>query len=287
MKNKVVTIVSIILILLAIICFGYIFINSIGSGDIEKPREIEEGNKDDDNSDTNQTDKGQNVVVGSRLGVQLQNKIKYSNLFSELITKELDEKGISDKMKILTAINRIVSEEVYQDYIEYSPNYISSYVSEANVLKVVADTFDNQKIKEHSNVMNEGSYDAENHNYIIVPIRHPGESQNYTIEVPYKITKYSDRMELVAYRIYGTRITRMEDEENKIINYLYYDNTRSLVISSMQGEDIFNEFSQIEYIRNMIHEKSIDTTYVDKVVYVFGIEDDGMKLKEYKKDTSN
>jgi len=80
MRNKTITIVCTILILSAVICFGYIAINS----KVKENKKAEE--KTEENVPVNEEvvereERGQNINVNSRIGIQLKELIKYFFIF--------------------------------------------------------------------------------------------------------------------------------------------------------------------------------------------------------------
>ena len=110
MKNKVITSVCVILAFAAIGCFGYIFLNSNN----EAPVVNNNNNNNQQQQEpvqqevpTNREEKGQNIVVTSRIGVQLTEQIKYSELYSNSIVEEMDTNGLSSKAKILVSKKNI------------------------------------------------------------------------------------------------------------------------------------------------------------------------------------
>ena len=123
MKNKVVTIVCVILMILAIVCFGYIFINS----KTKEKKQEEKENEVVENVDpevVEREERGQNVNVNSRIGLELKELIKYSELYSNDITNKLDEIGVDSQSKLLVVLDNIYRIAEYQKYLEYSEEYI-------------------------------------------------------------------------------------------------------------------------------------------------------------------
>ena len=99
MKSKVVTIVCCILIILAIICFGYIFLNS--NKKVEENTNVNNEQEEEENTEVVQREeRAKNVVVNSRIGNQLTEHINIQ-IYIQIEYKELDENGLSDKANCL------------------------------------------------------------------------------------------------------------------------------------------------------------------------------------------
>lgn len=280
MKSKVVTIVCCVLIILAIICFGYIFFNS--SDKEEKSKEQEPQVVEENDEIVQREERAKNVVVNSRIGVQLTNLIKYSNIYSDRIIDELDESGLSDKAKLLIALDKLNREDEYQDLMSYPEDYSTTYVTGENMQKILDDIFYNSDVNYMS--IEEGmDYDSTNNIFTLIHIGYEGSSFSYTLEIPYQILQYSDRIELEAYRIYVTKNIQMQDIIANVSNDLYYDKTKSILAITLNDEVLGMESQQVEYVKELIDNGSIDKNKLERVQYIFKNNNDSYKIESFKK----
>ncbi len=279
MKSKVVTILCCVLIILAIICFGYIFLNSSDKEEENKgqePQTVEENNEV-----VEREERAKNVVVNSRIGVQLTNSIKYSNIYSNRIIDELDENGLSDKAKLLIALDKLYREEEYQNLMSYPEDYSSTYVTGENMQKILDDTFCNSDVN-YMSIEQSLEYDSTSNVFTLVHIGYEGSSFNYTLEIPYQILQYSDRIELDAYRIYVTKNVQMQDITSNISNNLYYDKSKSVLAITLNDDVLGIESEQINYIKELIDNGSIDKNSLETVRYTFKNNNDSYKIDSFK-----
>lgn len=281
MKNKVITIVCVILIFAAIGCLGYIFLNANNNeepviennagNNMQQQEPIEE-------EQSNTEDKGQNVVVTSRIGTQLTEQIKYSDLYSNMIIEEMDLNGLSSKAKILMAIDKTYRKADYQQYRQDTEDFSSTYISLANMNKIISDTFVNTNL-ENISVDSVTEYDSQTQQFNLLSMGFQAGTLNYTLEIPYKITEYSDRIELLAYRIYVTKSVEMIDIQTNVKNEVYYDKTKSILALTETDDSIFNE----EYIKSKIEDKTIDTNNLEQVKYTFKQVEGIYKIENFSK----
>ena len=126
-------------------------------------------------------------------------------------------------------------------------------------------------------------YDNSNNLFTLVHIGYEGTSFNYTLEIPYQILQYSDRIELQAYRVYITKNVQMQEITSNISNNLYYDKSKSLPAITLNDEVLGMESEQIEYIRGLIEEGTLDKNKLESVQYTFKNNNDIYKLDGFKK----
>ena len=281
MKNKAVTIVCCILIILAIICFGYIFLNS--NKKVEENTNVNNEQEEEENTEVVQREeRAKNVVVNSRIGNQLTEHINYSNIYSDRIVNELDENGLSDKAKLLIALDKLYRKADYQNLMSYPEDYSATYITGENMQKILDDTFYNSNTN-YMSIEESLEYDNSNNLFTLVHIGYEGASFNYTLEIPYQILQYSDRIELQAYRIYITKNVQMQEITSNITNNLYYDKAKSVLALTLNDEKLGMESGQIEYIRELIENGTIDESILESVQYIFKNNNDIYKLDSFKK----
>lgn len=283
MKNKAITIVCVILIIAAVVCFGYIFLNS--NEDIETPNQDEQPvieQPQEEPEVEGREEKGQNIIVTSRIGVQLRELIRLSNMHSNSVIEELDKNGLTDQAKILFGLDKVFRKDEYMSYAEYSDEYSNTYITAQNMHTVINNTFIDSEITDVS-VGDTLPYDEATKCYIVPSIGYAGGTFGYTVEVPYKITEYSDRTELLAYRVYITKTVEMQDDVATIKNEIFYDKEKSLSALVITDASLDNEANQANYLKNKIDDKTIDSANLESVQYTFKVEDDGYKISEFKK----
>lgn len=125
----------------------------------------------------------------------------------------------------------------------------------------------------HGNVVGENTYDKENENYVVMPIGFAGESIDFTLEVPYEIKEYNDRVEVSFYRVYCNQYTDTESIEGKMYTKLYYDKNRTIEIENTDSEEMLDPETQATYITNKIDNGSIDKLKLETKVYTLKNED--------------
>ena len=281
MKNKVVTAVCIILVLLAIICFGYIFLN-MNKGKNEKKEEQVEENVEDNQEIIEREERGQNIIVTSRIGVQLKELIKLSEIYSNTVINELDQNGVDNKAKILFALDKVFRKPEFVEYVEYSETYSSTAIAAENIKKIIDDTFVDSDLTLTSidGVVN---YDEASQFFIIPPIGLEGGTLEYTVEVPYKITEYEDRIELLAYRLYITKKVEMNEAVSISQDEIYYDKAKTNLALIINDGSLETQTDQIDYLKSKIDEQSIDVNNLQSVKYTFKNEDEKYKIVNFEK----
>lgn len=281
MKNKTITIVCTVLIICAIICFGYIAINSKVKEN-KKAEERPEENLPVNEEVIEREERGQNINVNSRIGLQLKELIKYSEIYSSDITNELDRNGISDKVKLLSTLDKIYRKDEYKQYLQYSEEYNSSYILPENMNTAISQTFVDSTITEKQ-IEDILSFDENTNSYVIIPRGFATGSIGYVLEVPYKVTEYSDRIEMLAYRVYVTKNIAMEAIESSINISLYYDKAKSSLAYSEAKDIDFLEVDELEYVKTIIDEGKIESNNLQTVKYIFTHEDSQYRIKNFEK----
>ncbi len=281
MKNKAVTTVCVILTVLAVICFGYIFINFI-------LKDKEETNNENVNVEQNddiekREERSQNIILTSRIGIQLKELINYSNVYANNIIDELDTNNLSDRAKLLIALDKSFRKEQYQHFVNYSDQYQNTYITKQNMQSIINDIFYNKEITDNSS--NETIiYDAVSDVYVVIQDELNRNSISYPLEVPYKITEYEDRAELLAYRLYITNNQNQgEDGVPDITSYVYYDKLQEQFAYSTKDLQLADENSQVDYLYNLIENNEIDKNSIQTVKYIFKKDQDMYKLDEFNK----
>ena len=282
MNKKVVNIVCIVLCVIAVLCIIFILVNTLISNNETVESEVQpQDNVVVEEEQNERQERGQNVNVNSRIGLQLKELITYSEVYSNSIINELDDYGLTNNAKLLIALDKISRKEEYQSFMQYSDEYNSTYILPENMNTVLASTFADTTItnREITDVL---SYDTSTNAYIILPRGFANGVMEYTLEIPYKITEYSDRIELLAYRVYITKNVQMQDIETTVKNDLYYDKSKSVLIMSLTDESVFNDSTQNDYIKTQIDNGVIDTANLESVKYTFTKTDSQYRISNFE-----
>lgn len=282
MNKKVVNIVCIVLCVIAVLCVIFILVNTLITGNENVESEVQPIDETVvEEGENERQERGQNVNVNSRIGLQLKELISYSEIYSNTIINELDDYGISNNAKLLIALDKISQNPEYQSFMQYSEEYNSTYILPENMNTVLSDTFSDITItnREISDVL---SYDEATDAYIILPRGFANGVMEYTLEIPYNITEYSDRIELLAYRIYITKNVQMQDVETTVKNDLYSDKSKSILIMSLTDESVFNDTTQNDYIKEQIDSGVIDTANLESVKYTFTKVDSQYRISSFE-----
>ncbi len=293
MQNKTVNIVIGILIAAAVICFVYIFGSSILSNkEKNKPKDEIEDVVDENEEDINErAERGQNVVLNSRIALPVKELIKYSEIYSNSIIDYLDKNGVGDEAKLLIGLDKIYRLADYNEYLRYSDEYNSTYIVPDEMNIVLKDSFADPAVKS-KNVDEILNYDEATNAYVIVPRGFPTGEINYTYEIPYKITEFPDRLELLAYRLYAKKIIVMEEVQSNQKVELYLDKEQNTIVYTIENDSNFTDNNQQDYIRDKINAGAIDKAQLSEVKYTFEKVDNEYRISKFEKvektqDTDN
>lgn len=277
MKNKAVTTVCAVLIVLAVICFGYIFINSLVK---EKKAEKKEEDIEQEQEVVEREERSQNIVLTSRVGAQLKELINYSNVYANNIVDELDNNGLSDRAKLLISLDKSYRKEQYQSFVNYSEQYQNTYITRANMQSIINDIFYNKEIKDNSS-QETVIYDAISDVYVVIQDELNKNGISYPLEVPYKITEYSDRAELLAYRVYVTNQYEESEDVPNITSSVYYDKLKQQLAYSTEDTQLVGADTQLDYLSNLINQNIIDKNKLQVVKYTYKKDETTYKISDF------
>ena len=278
MKRKAIIGVIIVLCVCGLACLGYIITNNIVNNEEPKNEIVNENtntdNSNENNSNTDTKNEYQNIVLNSRVGLRILEKFKISNIYSDMLYNEIDSNGLSNKAKLLfTYITIITDTDKYSGLLRVSEDYTGNYITKADFESVAKSLFGKDTKLTHGNVVGENTYDKENENYVVMPIGFAGESIDFTLEVPYEIKEYNDRVEVSFYRVYCNQYTDTQSIEGKMYTKLYYDKNRTIEIENTDSEEMLDPETQATYITNKIDNGSIDKLKLETKVYTLKNED--------------
>ena len=288
MNKKAVNVVVTIMVLLAAICVGYILINV---GKTEPQRKIKEEEEVQQEQEVVQRqERSQNILLNSRIGGQLTDLIRYSNLYSSKLVEELDANGFSNKFKILLAFDKILSREEYKDFIGYSEKFSNTYVLADNMKSTISNLFEDDKYTDE-NIGGVLYYDEETKSYAMITTGVQGFVEKFVVEVPFKIFEYSDRIELYTYRVYinqSVKTTTTEETtdangNNIIVTDIYYNPERTDKALSFEGMGEFNEANQIDFLKKQLDDGKIYEAKLEQIKYTIKQVDGKFKFSDYEK----
>lgn len=279
MNKKAITVVCTIMILLAAICVGYIVVNS---GKPMPQKKVQEEEVEQGKEPVQRQERSQNILLNSRVGGQLTNLIRYSNIYSSRLTEELDENGISNKFKILSAFDKIISREEYQEYVGYSETYSNTYVLASNMKKAISNLFMDDTYKDE-NISGVLYYDEETKSYAMITTGVQGVVEKFVVEVPFKIFEYSDRIELYAYRVYVNQSVQTVDDNDTVVTDIYYNSERTDKAMSFEGIGEFYESNQIEFLKKQLDDGKIYEAKLEQIKYTIKQDGNNFKFSGYEK----
>ena len=280
MNKKAITVVCAIGIILATICVVYIVMNS--EKQVLQKNVKEEEDVTQQQEVVQRQERSQNILLNSRVGGQLTNLIRYSNIYSSRLTEELDENGISNKFKILASFDKIVSREEYQDLIGYSETYSNTYVLASNMKKAISNLF-TEDIYTDENISGILYYDEETKSYAMITTGVQGVVEKFVVEVPFKIFEYSDRIELYAYRVYVNQSVQTIEDNDTIVTDIYYNVDRTDKALSFEGIGEFYESNQIEFLEKQLDEGKIYEAKLEQIKYIIKQDGSNFKFSGYEK----
>lgn len=277
MNKRAISVVCTVGIILALCCVIYIFLNF----EEDEPK-VEENVDTTEQEVVSRQERSQNIILTSRVGTKITELVRYPNKYSLKLTEELDENGVSNKYKILVAFNKILSKEEYQNLVGYSETYANTYVLSSNMQIAITDLFEDDSL---TNETVEGVlyYDAPTDSYAMITTGVQGYVEDFVVEVPYEITEYTDRYELLEYRLYVSQSVQNIEGEDTIVTDIYYDSDKTKNAISFSDNSVFYESNQVEYLQTKIADGSISESKLDSVKYIL-VEDNGTyKLSGYEK----
>lgn len=286
MNKKVIIIASLAILLL----FSAIFIGrklAIKNNEVIKESDalvnedsIKEDSKLKTENNVNNKDYS-NIVLDSKVGLELSNLIRVPNIYSEEYYKILDNYGLTNEAKKIFAYARIATDEDYKSYLRYSEKYVGSYITKKDLEEVLQKFFGKELNVEHSDIISDTIYDEENGNYIINAMGICGVDIKYTLDVPYKMLQYDDRIEVYVYRIYVTQ--NITDELSNVKNEIYSDAERNNKLFEITDTSLDNELTQSYELFNKINENYVDTSNLNTGIYTIKGIDSSMYIDNYKR----
>ena len=268
MNKKVGIVISVIVAAAVIFFLAVIILNQNSSKKDEKNNNTEQiENNSNQNDSVNTENKNiENIVLNSKIGMEIQNTIYIPNLYSDKFFKEIEASGLKDRAKIMFTFAKIVSDDSYLSIIRKSESYAGDYVTKDDLENVAKKIFTDTSNLKHQEVFLSGSYDSKEGNYIILPTGFV--EFNYIKDIPYKIEEVGDNITVYTYRLYVNcnTIETMEENTNST-HTIYYDDTKKNKALVINDEKMDDENTQNEFLNSKISSGEISKDKMKKGVY--------------------
>ena len=135
--------------------------------------------------------------------------------------------------------------------------------------------------KEVDGILN---YDTVTNVYVVVSRGFQTGSIGYTLEVPYKITEYSDRVELDAYRVYVTKTIEMNETQSITKTEMFYDKAKSRSALTIDENNLdYTEEKQLDYIKDKVDTGVLNENSLEKVKYTFISNEGEYRIQSFEK----
>lgn len=268
MNKKVGIVISVIVAAAVIFFLAVIILNQNSSKKDEKNNNTEQiENNSNQNDSVNTENKNiENIVLNSKIGMEIQNTIYIPNLYSDIFFKEIEASGLKDRAKIMFTFAKIVSDDSYLSIIRKSESYAGDYVTKDDLENVAKKLFTDTSNLKHQEVFLSGSYDSKEGNYIILPTGFV--EFNYIKDIPYKIEEVGDNITVYTYRLYVNCNTVETMEENiNSTHTVYYDDTKKNKALVINDEKMDNENTQNEFLNSKISSGEISKDKMKQGVY--------------------
>ena len=268
MNKKVGIVISVIVAAAVIFFLAVIILNQNSSKKDEKNNNTEQiENNSNQNDSVNTENKNiENIVLNSKIGMEIQNTIYIPNLYSDKFFKEIEASGLKDRAKIMFTFAKIVSDDSYLSIIRKSESYAGDYVTKDDLENVAKKLFTDTSNLKHQEVFLSGSYDSKEGNYIILPTGFV--EFNYIKDIPYKIEEVGDNITVYTYRLYVNcnTIETMEENTNST-HTISYDDTKKNKALVINDEKMDDENTQNEFLNSKISSGEISKDKMKKGVY--------------------
>lgn len=268
MNKKVGIVISVIVAAAVIFFLAVIILNQNSSKKDEKNNNTEQiENNSNQNDSVNTENKNiENIVLNSKIGMEIQNTIYIPNLYSDKFFKEIEASGLKDRAKIMFTFAKIVSDDSYLSIIRKSESYAGDYVTKDDLENVAKKLFTDTSNLKHQEVFLSGSYDSKEGNYIILPTGFV--EFNYIKDIPYKIEEAGDNITVYTYRLYinCNTVETMEENTNST-HTVYYDDTKKNKALVINDEKMDNENTQNEFLNSKISSGEISKDKMKQGVY--------------------
>lgn len=277
MNNKFLKIFTIMVITLLIATAAFVITSNIfsnkGSNENKETGEndkvIETINTGNESNNEDKVEE-KNVVLNSKIGIELLNKVELPLSHSDSLIKTLKTSGINNDYMLLYTYSIINTNYDYHLLLKNMDDYSGNYILKSDFENVAKSYFGEDISLEYKDIMYKGDYDKENERYNIIATGYASDKLDYCIQVPFEINQIGNEYIVHCYEIYATNNFGISDEEienSESYNEIFYDSGRKRTIEKIIDSEFESEQRQVEYIRKKIDSGSIDTKDLEKLTY--------------------
>lgn len=264
MKKNIIIVVVVLCVLIVSICLGIILVglNNDENNSIEenvvKEENITSEETNNEIKEEIKEEKGENVVLESKIGSEILAKIFIPNIYSKLMYEELDKNGLSNDFKIMYTFSMMTNSQEYSQYLRQGEDYTGSYITDKDLQEVANNIFENADNLKHKPIFDESTYDEQTKDYVIVARGYAGIELDYVVEIPYEILEYRDKYEVKSYRVYLNRKYSTNIDEGLPTDEVYSDENKTNLLTSISDEKMLNEMNgQKEFLESKIEDGTI------------------------------
>ena len=292
MKNRVITIICSLIGIVMLVLIVYISINIFTNKEEDKKENTEVVSEDISNTENNSNnsenkEKEEEIMLDSKIGVEVTQKLDVSNTFSSLYYKELETNGLTDKAKLIYTLQKINFNMDYSNYLRENGVYPGYYITANDMEKVAKEDFVVDSPMKHQDILGDNSYDTDERNYVIISRGVSGDDFNYVVEIPYKITTIDNKIYMEVYRMYLTRNIDTSSSENIYEgvekNILYYDSNRQNMAYEIEDETMSDEYYQKDILKGLVDSNKINKDKLAKYKYTIITENLNYKIENIEK----
>ena len=263
MNKKMIIIVSVTCIVIVCVCLLVILFNNNDAQSNIKQEEKDgnvtvQSNEEKNEEQETQEEGGEPIVLESKIGIKILDKLVFSNIYSKLMYDELEKNGVSNDFKIMYTFSLMTNYQEYSHYLREAEDYTGSYITNDDLQKVASTVFADASNLKHKAIFEENTYDEATGDYVIIARGFAGSNIDYIVELPYSITEYSDRVEVKTYKLYLKRKYDMESQEALPVDEVYYDKNMTNLAISISDEKMLDEiYGQKDLLKSKIEEGKI------------------------------
>lgn len=291
MKNKVITIVGLVIMITMFVLLGYVISsNYINKNMSDQKTNLSENNEEIDkvqenNAEIDTEDKKEyeNVVLNSKIGNKVLENFCISNIYSNAVYEKLDSQQFTDDSKLIYTYATIVSNYDYHNMIQSSDDK-GSYISKSDFETVYKKLFGKNSKIVHKSVISDTLYHEDEQYYEYLTFGYGGVEINFILEIPYEIREYDDRIEALFYRVYAKADSTMNEDgtQNQIVK-LYENSSRTKAVYESDDVKLQQNDSQQDFVKELIDSGKLNKENLETVTYTLNEENDDYYIVDVKK----
>lgn len=273
MNNKFLKIFIPIIVVLLIATLAFVITSNIFSN--KEKNESFKNNNDgqvEQESEENQPEvnkpEEKNVVLNSKIGLELLSKIEMPINYSNNLFNILKSEGISNSYMLLYTYALINTNYDYHLLLKTLDDYSGNYILKSDFESVAKSYFGKDLQLKYNDIIFSGDYDSKNERYNIVATGYATDKLEYVIQVPYEIKEINNEYFISCYEIYASNSSEFTEENIQSYNEIFYDSNRSKKIERITNTDFEDSNKQLEYIREKIEDGSIKKEDLESITYV-------------------